>query len=151
MTYLPSTERDKGLHIDLLYPSEFVKAGDLRGLDVTQTIGVVKKENLKTSDGEKCAVVIEFAEQMRKPPSERKRLVLNKTNAKTIAAMYGPIADQWVGRRITLYPTTCMAFGKEVECIRIRPTVPPEPQRRSEPQPASEVDPRGQEPEETPL
>lgn len=47
-------------------------------------------------------------------------LLLNKTNAKTIAQLYGNRPLAWAGRLITLYPTTTEAFGKTEDCIRIR-------------------------------
>ena len=55
---------------------------------------------------------------------ERKKLVLNKTNATTVAKLYGPRPSQWAGKRIVLFPTQCEAFGKTTDCIRVRPTAP---------------------------
>jgi hypothetical protein len=54
-----------------------------------------------------------------------KPLGLNATNCKTIAALYGNDTDGWVGKRITLYPTTTQMGGETVECVRVRPRVPP--------------------------
>jgi len=68
-------------------------------------------------------------------------LLLNKTNAKTIAQLYGKRPADWVGKLITLYPTTTEAFGKTQDCIRIRNQVPDQQQRknapRSEPPPSA--------------
>jgi hypothetical protein len=47
-------------------------------------------------------------------------LLLNKTNATTIAQLYGNNPSQWVGKLITLYPTTTSVGGAEKECIRVR-------------------------------
>lgn len=47
-------------------------------------------------------------------------LALNKTNAKTVAALYGNKPAAWVGRLITLYPTTTDVGGRTEDCIRIR-------------------------------
>jgi hypothetical protein len=47
-------------------------------------------------------------------------MVMNKTNAKLIASHYGDDTDNWTGKEITLYPTTCQAFGETVPCIRVR-------------------------------
>ena len=49
-----------------------------------------------------------------------------KTNAKTIAAMYGNDTTKWVGRRITLFATTTQVGGQEKDCIRVRPSIPQE-------------------------
>lgn len=47
-------------------------------------------------------------------------LLLNKTNAATIAQLYGNVTSQWSGKLITLYPTTTSVGGAEKECIRVR-------------------------------
>jgi hypothetical protein len=54
-------------------------------------------------------------------------LALNKTNAKTIARLYGPDVDQWRGKLIALYvgvtrdPST---GDNNCPCIRVRPSKP---------------------------
>lgn len=45
---------------------------------------------------------------------------LNKTNAKTIAQLYGNVVMGWVGHLIALYPTTTDVAGRTEDCIRIR-------------------------------
>lgn len=50
-----------------------------------------------------------------------KGLILNKTNARTIGLSYGNEMDHWKGEAITLYSTTCEAFGDIVACVRVRP------------------------------
>lgn len=57
---------------------------------------------------------------------KEKPLALNMTNGATIAALYGPEVESWIGKKITLYPTTTEFGGKTCECIRIRPTIPTE-------------------------
>lgn len=55
----------------------------------------------------------------------KKPLACNKTNAKTIAAMYGNDTTSWVGKRVTLYYDASVQMkGERVGGIRIRPTVP---------------------------
>jgi phage-related protein len=47
--------------------------------------------------------------------------VLCKTTANQIAeSLTEKKAVKWAGRQITLYPTQCEAFGKTVDCIRVR-------------------------------
>jgi hypothetical protein len=54
-----------------------------------------------------------------------KKLIVNATIGKTIAGMYGPDVNQWLGKKITLYGTTTKSKGGGmVECVRVRPTVP---------------------------
>jgi len=59
--------------------------------------------------------------------------LLNKTNAATIAQMYGTKTSDWVGKLITMYPTTTSVGGKEQDCIRIRPRIPAAKTRATEP------------------
>lgn len=51
-------------------------------------------------------------------------LALNKTNAKTIAGLYGTRPSQWVGKFVTLFPTTTDVGGKQEACIRVRNSDP---------------------------
>ena len=52
------------------------------------------------------------------------KMVLNKTNAKTIEKLYGPYTDKWVGKSIQIFATNVSAFGSEVSALRIRDFVP---------------------------
>lgn len=116
------------MHFKLLYPSTYLGAHDLQGRDVVLTIRRVVVEDLKTERGTERKPVVYFVETQRKAEkdhTDEKRLVLNKTNATTIAAMHGNEVNAWNGKRITLYAAPVSAFGKEVEAIRVRPTAPP--------------------------
>jgi hypothetical protein len=94
--------------------------GDGKKKDYTLTISDVKAEK----------VVLEGGQQNKKPLIRFERtelpMVCCKTNAKTIAAMYGNDTSKWVGRRITLFATTTQVGGQEKDCIRVRPTIPTE-------------------------
>ncbi len=48
--------------------------------------------------------------------------ILNKTNARAIGLAHGNEMNGWVGKQITIYATTCEAFGDTVPCVRVRPT-----------------------------
>jgi len=50
--------------------------------------------------------------------------LLNKTNAKAIAQLYGKRPADWVGKWIQLYPTTTEVGGETRDCIRVRNQVP---------------------------
>tara|TARA_R110002012_G_scaffold125779_2_gene277419 strand:+ start:885 stop:1247 length:363 start_codon:yes stop_codon:yes gene_type:complete len=98
----------------------FLEAGDLDGNEITATIKLVREsgEQDKGLDGkpiEKPIVVFEKA---------RKEWVLNKTNARTIRALYGDKYEKWKGKKIILFPTSCRAFGETVACIRVREVDP---------------------------
>lgn len=71
-------------------------------------------------------------------------LLLNKTNAKTIAQLYGKRPADWVGKWIALYPTTTEVGGETRDCIRVKNeepsherTRPRQDAPRSEPPPSA--------------
>lgn len=104
----------------LLRPSDHLAAEEFGGKEYTLTIKSVSRIDLEREDGKKeRAPVMAFEETP-------KTLVLNGINGRRIAKLYGVAAEGWPGKRITLYPTTCNAFGnKETPCIRVRPEIPP--------------------------
>lgn len=91
----------------------------LDGKDVTVTISKVEAGTITGSKGKKDKKPLVSFE------GKQLKLGLNKTNGKTIAAMYGPNTDEWIGKRISLYATTTEFGSETVECIRVRPKVPP--------------------------
>lgn len=113
----------------LLFPGKYVGFADLKGRDVNMTISHVTIESLRVQGGEdEEKPILHFEEMERRPERERKALVLNRTNTKTIQKLLGNEVNEWKGRRVTLYGTTCQAFGATVDCIRIRPQLPQQPQ-----------------------
>lgn len=59
-------------------------------------------------------------------------MACNITNARVIKTLYGNDTTEWVGKRVTLYPTTA-TFGAELhDAIRIRPMAPGEKSATSE-------------------
>jgi hypothetical protein len=103
------------MHVELMYPNDYLKAPDFRGKDVTLTIKRVFQDDLKDmKGGKKKKYIVEFNET-------QKKLVLNVTNARAIAKKLDePKAIKWAGKQITLFPTTCEAFGEIKECIRVK-------------------------------
>lgn len=106
------------MHYKLMFPSRYLDAATLQGKDVIVEIESVSMETLEGEKGEKDS----------KPcvrlKGKRKIWVLNKTNAKIIAKLHGNEVDDWRGKLVALYPTTCDAFGERVECVRVRPKAP---------------------------
>lgn len=49
---------------------------------------------------------------------------LNKTNGATIEQLYGRNPKDWIGKKLTLYPTTTQVGRNTVDCIRCKK--PPE-------------------------
>ncbi len=65
-------------------------------------------------------------------------LLLNKTNAKTIARLYGNNPSAWTGKMITLIPSTTSVGGEDVDCIRVKNEVPKRA-KKQEPAQATEA------------
>ena len=110
-----STPTMKG---ELMFPSRYLAAPDLGGRDMVLTVAKIEKASLQTTKGAEDKWVVSFREV-------KKLLVLNKTNARTMADVLGTKAETWTGKRVTLYATTCAAFGKMTDCIRVREVAPP--------------------------
>ncbi len=108
------------MKISQLFPSKYVKAADLNGKTVTLTIAKLVVEELGHG-----------AEKERKPvlyfQKATKGLVLNRTNAMTIAGLYGDESDDWEGKRVSIYPTRIRAFGAMQDTIRVREEIPAQP------------------------
>jgi hypothetical protein len=99
-----------------MYDRDFIFHYDLGGRDVTVTIDHVKQGELTGTGGKKSKKPVVYFE------GKDRGLAICKTNGNTIASLYGADVREWKGKRITLYPTKTMFGGKEVDCIRIRPT-----------------------------
>jgi hypothetical protein len=56
---------------------------------------------------------------------EMKPFIANKTNLRTIIKLYGRKWRQdWLGKPIRIYPTTCIVSGNETACVRVRNEIP---------------------------
>lgn len=101
--------------MELLFPSNYLKSCDLKGKDAVLTIKLVEMDVLTMrGGGTKTKAIVHFA-------GTEKLLVCNRTNAELIAAALGTRNPQeWVGKRVTLYPTK-VGFGRDmVDAIRVR-------------------------------
>jgi hypothetical protein len=108
-----------------MFDSEYLGAWDLPR-DVTVTIATVKAGQLVGEKGRTAKKpIITFV-------GKQKGFAANKTNCKTIAAMYGTNTKDWIGKRITLYATTTEFGGKQMDCIRVRPQVPTAAAKRAQ-------------------
>lgn len=100
------------------FEKEFLYHFNLDGRDVAVTIRKVVQGAVQGTDGKKQKKPIVYFE------GSDKGLAMNITNVRTVGGMYGFKAEDWPGKKITLYPTTTQFGPKTVECIRVRPTVP---------------------------
>ena len=86
------------------------------GEDVTVTIDYVVREQITGTGGKKEECTVAHLRGV-------KPFILNTTNSKSIARLYGPYIEDWAGKQITIYATTTKLAGDTVECLRIRPKV----------------------------
>lgn len=105
------------MNVLAMFPSKYLKAADLgdRTHDVTiesVTVGVVGE-----GDDESERPIVMFREM-------GKGLCLNVTNAKRIIKLYGQDTDDWINKRVTIYPSECDFRGETVPCIRVKPNAP---------------------------
>jgi hypothetical protein len=124
-----------GFNISEVYQSssDFLKADDVGGNMWTVTI---KDIGMKDFDDGSRKLLIQFVEL-------DKGLVLNKTNADTIGALYGTNTDGWVGKPVMLFTMPVDYQGKKVQAIRVRaPAQQQTPQRMSPNAPLNAPPPR---------
>src|SRR5882672_6382643 len=86
-----------GTDFRTLFDRDYIGAFDLQGRDVTVTIIKVIGGELTAMGGRKSKKPILYFE------AKDKGMITNKTNAKTIATMYGNFTEGWIGKRITLF------------------------------------------------
>lgn len=98
--------------------SNLLKADDLAGREHTVVLDGYEVVEFKRDDGSPDPKV---AWSLR---SRQKRFVANKTNTRTIAAVYGDDLDDWIGKEVVLYPTKVDFAGKQVDAIRVRIPLP---------------------------
>jgi hypothetical protein len=117
------TEQQK-THWKMLQDPDFIGAYWLPpGEDVTVTIDYVVREVITGTGGKKEECTVAHLQGV-------KPFILNATNCKTIAKLYGNYIEDWAGKQVTLFATTTKMGGDTVECLRIRPkvavrTIPP--------------------------
>lgn len=110
-----------------LFDRDYIGAFDLQGRDVVVTISKVIGGELTAMGGRKSKKPILYFE------NKDKGMIMNKTNSKTVAAMFGNFVETWVGKRITLFVgmTRDPSTGGDIECLRVRPVTPPEKEAKA--------------------
>jgi hypothetical protein len=97
------------MRVSEAFPSEFLKAADLRDRNI---IVVIDHVEMKDIGGDHKPILFFQGKD--------RGLVLNKTNANNIAAAHGDDTDDWTGKEIVLFPAMTDYQGKTVPCIRVR-------------------------------
>jgi len=95
-------------------------AGDMIGQStIVLTIADVTMESMNSGKGgQQTKPCLRFKERS-------KLMVMNKTNAKTLAAILGPETENWKGARVTIAAPVVDAFGKSARSLRVTDVQPP--------------------------
>lgn len=113
-----------------VFPSNFLKESDLDDQDLVVTIKDAEMQ--KVGDDDK--LVLSFKET-------DKKLIVNKTNLKAIVKATGEDdTDDWIGKKITLFPTETEFKGDTVACIRVKSKPPKTEKAKAAPPPADDDD-----------
>ena len=115
---------------DDVYKARWLKSDDLPDEDLILTIKDVNDEEV--GEDREVKFILSFREL-------EKELILNKTNARTLADRFGKDPSTWIGKRIALYSSEVSFAGKMTLAIRIRmkaPVAAPNATPASAPQPA---------------
>ena len=51
----------------------------------------------------------------------KRGLIVNRTNWRAVADLYGDESDHWTGKRISLVAMMVDAYGKQTRAVRVRP------------------------------
>jgi hypothetical protein len=101
-------------------PGRYLSGDDLDG-EVIVTIDRVVMESFRDP---------RTRQESRKPvmyfQRAKRGLIVNRTNWRTVADLYGDESDNWTGKRITLIPAMVDAYGKQTKAVRVRPIRPPD-------------------------
>lgn len=115
---------------DQLFPSKYLKVPDLKGREVAVTIESVEQTKIQGD----TVNVVHFE-------NKEKGLIMNVTIYNQISKAAGSEdTDEWIGTKITLFPTTTEFKGEEVDCIRVRAGNGSKPARRPDPEPDPQED-----------
>lgn len=103
------------MRISSAFPSKYLRAADLpEDKSVAVVIDHVSIENVAGNDDPNDEKPVLYFQ------GKQKGVVLNRTNANVISAVYGDDTDQWVGKQVLLYATETSFQGKMMPCIRMR-------------------------------
>lgn len=126
------------MDIDAAYPSKYLKASDLQGRQPTVTIDRVIIEEVGRD--KESRPVIYFT-------GKDKGMVLNRTNANSVASIYGKDTDGWIGRPVTLFVIMTEFNRNMVEALRLKPApVHQQAQQPRQPAPPIQQPPRFENP-----
>lgn len=97
-----------------MYPSNYLGKDDVP-VPIVLSMDWVSLEDIKSERGKEQKPVLHFCEE------QSKDMILNKTNAEEIAAIYGEDSDRWHGKPIEIWLDPSIMFaGKRCGGLRVR-------------------------------
>ncbi len=103
------------------FPGKYLGIIDVDGKEeILFTIRALRQDDVQNPDGgTEQKPVLSFEET-------DKGLILNRTNADSVAALHGPDVNNWAGQKILLYTEKGLyAYGKKWDVLRVRDYLPP--------------------------
>ncbi len=105
--------------------SPWLASGDVQaatgGFVVLTIADMMENKGVQFDKGRSEDIVsIGFEEMAARPIDEQKRMVLNRTNLSSLAKLFGPTVDMFIGKRIKVYAMPGIeAFDKITDGLRI--------------------------------
>jgi hypothetical protein len=99
-----------------LFPSKYLKAADLGGRQIAVVIKRINEEEIGMARDRRLVMYFEPKDV----DDPQKPMVLNKTNARKIAELFGDETNDWVGCQIMLYEAQVEFQGVVGPALRIK-------------------------------
>lgn len=103
--------------VNELFKGKFLNAKDLDDEDMIVTIKRIVEEEVGQGDQKEDKWIVYFK-------GMEKGLVLNKTNANTLASLLGDETDDWIGKQVTLCVMDVEFKGKMMPGLRFKSRLP---------------------------
>lgn len=98
------------MKISEAYPSKYIRSEDIGERSIQLVISHLDMEDMRGGDEKPVLYFVKT----------KKGLVLNKTNATTIAKAYGDDTDNWRGKTVIVFTAVTDFGGRDTLGIRIR-------------------------------
>lgn len=105
------------MKLDQMFPSAYIKASDIGDKKPVVVIESIKMQVLGQGEEQETKPVLSFV-------GKEKQMVLNKTNANTIAGMYGTDTKDWINKKVRIVVAEVAYKGKMGPALRISSVKP---------------------------
>lgn len=109
--------------------TELCPSPHLEALDIGDAIGdsktvTIERVEIREVGADKVKKGVVFVTEF------DRGLVLNKTNSRTIAGLFGSTTEEWIGQQIVVYRSETSFQNKTVPCIRVKDAVAASPKKK---------------------